>query len=45
MHPDPQAQDESYYECPACGIRVGGEDLTACPECGDQVRNISVPRE
>jgi len=45
MHPDPQSRNESYYECPVCGLRVEGEDLVACPECGGQVRNISVTRE
>jgi len=34
------------YECSACGARI--EDATrqpvACPECGGEMRNISVPR-
>ncbi|MFB6295943.1 MAG: rubrerythrin-like domain-containing protein [Halobacteriales archaeon] len=45
MHPDPESPEESYYECRGCELRIAGEDVAACPECGDQVRNISVPRE
>jgi rRNA maturation endonuclease Nob1 len=45
MHPDPRGADEPYYECPACGLRVEREDVTTCPECGEQVRNIAVTRE
>lgn len=45
MHPDPNSDDESHYECPECGLRVEGEDITACPGCDSQVRNIAVTRE
>lgn len=34
------------YECPRCGSRVETDERsTTCPNCGEPMRNISVPRE
>jgi lipopolysaccharide biosynthesis regulator YciM len=44
MHPDPRRAGESEYECPKCGYRTD-EELTACPECEEHLRDISATRE
>lgn len=36
----------SRYECTGCLSRFESEThLVECPECGERVRNVAVPRE
>lgn len=43
---DPYSPDESYYECVDCRTRTVSDDyLGSCPDCGEPVRNLAVPRE
>jgi len=43
---DPYTPTEKRYECPNCLERVVTEEtVKVCPECGERVRNIAVPRE
>ncbi|PSP75195.1 hypothetical protein BRC86_04095 [Halobacteriales archaeon QS_3_64_16] len=40
---DPYTADEGEYECIDCGYRAG--EGGRCPDCGGDLKNISVPRE
>lgn len=43
---DPYSPTGSYYECTDCQTRtVSEEHLGSCPDCGEAVRNLAVPRE
>jgi hypothetical protein len=43
---DPYTPAESHYECTVCGGRtVSDGHVGQCPDCGEAVRNLSVPRE
>ncbi|WP_276260967.1 rubrerythrin-like domain-containing protein [Haloglomus litoreum] len=43
---DPYTASETTYECYDCSGRVVVDGHQgACPDCGGNVRNISVPRE
>lgn len=43
---NPTSSAENRYECFDCGARTTADSqLVECPECGGDVRNISVPRE
>ncbi|WP_253738945.1 rubrerythrin-like domain-containing protein [Halohasta salina] len=43
---DPFTPSTNYFECVGCGSRCHSDErLTTCPDCGDRVRNIAVPRE
>ena len=39
-----EEQSANEYECLRCGTRVSGETATDCPDCGEPMRNLSVPR-
>jgi hypothetical protein len=40
---DPYTPNEGEYECLSCGYRVS--ERGRCPDCGGDLKNISVPRE
>jgi rRNA maturation endonuclease Nob1 len=40
---DPYTPSEGEYECIGCGHRVS--EAGRCPDCGTDLKNISVPRE
>ncbi|AZH26309.1 rubrerythrin-like domain-containing protein [Haloplanus aerogenes] len=43
---DPYSPEGGYYECRSCAHREASDErVTACPECGSDVRNLAVPRE
>ncbi|GEM_PF-274649 len=43
---DPYRASTGYYECHTCSFRLTTDErVHTCPECGDPVRNIAVPRE
>jgi rRNA maturation endonuclease Nob1 len=41
---DPYTPSDGEYECIGCGHRTAGE-AGRCPDCGADLKNISVPRE
>ena len=41
---DPYTSSGEVYECLGCGHRSEG-DSGRCPDCGNDLKNISVPRE
>jgi len=45
VDPYRQSADAGLYECPGCGQRTSGDRLEKCPNCGDQPRNLGVPRD
>ncbi|WP_418281979.1 rubrerythrin-like domain-containing protein [Halorubrum sp. DTA98] len=43
---DPYSPSTGYFECLDCPYRESsGARITACPNCGGDVRNIAVSRE
>jgi len=43
---DPYTPSTGYYECVSCPYRESaGDRVDVCPQCGEKVRNIAVPRE
>ncbi len=43
--PEYDPSTESEYECLECGTTVESRDSTTCPNCGESLRNRSLPME